>query len=106
MQVRENLEILECTKMEKDAREDEIELQRSRIMEKGDIVRSLRLLHLDRLENEKKEKLVSYERARDLRDRRIERSYKLAKELARLKGKARFQVVQNSRRRIFPPRNN
>lgn len=87
MQVRENPEILECKKMERDAREDEMELQRSRIMEKGDILRSVRLLHLDRLENEKKEKLVSSERERELRDRRIERSYKLAEELARLKGK-------------------
>ncbi|XP_035722835.1 meiosis-specific nuclear structural protein 1-like [Vespa mandarinia] len=85
MQVRENLEILESKKMMKDAREDEIELERERIMKKGDIVRSIRRLDLNRLEIEEKEKLVSSQKARDLRNRQIERSYKLAQELARLK---------------------
>ncbi|XP_047351413.1 meiosis-specific nuclear structural protein 1-like [Vespa velutina] len=85
MQVRENLEILESKKMMKDAREDQIELERERIMKKGDIVRSIRRLDLNRLEIEEKEKLVSSQKAQDLRNRQIERSFKLAQELARLK---------------------
>lgn len=87
MLLRDNLEMIEKMKLKKDTYEDEIELERTKIMEKGDIIRSIQRLHIERLEAEEKEKLVCSQKAHDLRNRQIERAYKLAQELARLKSK-------------------
>ncbi|KAF7403855.1 hypothetical protein HZH68_006649 [Vespula germanica] len=87
MLLRDNLEMIEKMKLKKDTYEDEIELERTKIIEKGDIIRSIQRLHIERLEAEEKEKLVCSQKARDLRNRQIERAYKLAQELARLKSK-------------------
>ncbi|XP_014600086.1 PREDICTED: meiosis-specific nuclear structural protein 1-like [Polistes canadensis] len=87
MQIRENVEMLEKMKREKDAREDVMQLHRAKMMEKADILRSVRLLHIDRRKAEEKEKLVRFQEASDLRNRQIERAHKLAQELARLKSK-------------------
>ncbi|KAL2726623.1 meiosis-specific nuclear structural protein 1-like [Vespula squamosa] len=103
MQMRENLELLEKMKMMKDAREDEIQLQRAKIMEKGDIVRSVQQLHLKRLEAEEKERLACFEKTRDLRNRRIERAYKLAQELARLKSKEARELRDSKCKKKLSP---
>ncbi|KAI4483297.1 hypothetical protein M0804_008352 [Polistes exclamans] len=105
MQIRENIEMLEKMKREKDAREDVMQLHRAKMMEKADILRSVRLLHIDRKNAEEKEKLVRFQEASDLRNRQIERAHKLAEELARVKSKeARELRDLNNRKQIsrFP----
>ncbi|KAI4486884.1 hypothetical protein M0802_012254 [Mischocyttarus mexicanus] len=87
MQIRENVEMLDKIKMQKDAREDAMQLYREKMMKKGDSLRSVRHLHIDRREAEEKERLVRFQEARDLRNRQIERANKLAVELARIKSK-------------------
>ncbi|XP_015177314.1 PREDICTED: golgin subfamily A member 6-like protein 1 [Polistes dominula] len=87
MKIRGSAEMLEKMELEKDAREDVMQLIRAKMIEKTDNLRSVQRLHIDRREAEEKDKLVRFQEDRDLRYRQIERANKLAEELSRRKSK-------------------